>query len=894
MATALPAPRHDAILGSLLEESAAHQTGVTSTEPVPSLSSLLLSTAQDLATRSKQLGKINAAASSASAPKAKPPPAFALVANPQALLSSQASTDYLASLLAMPLPSLLALPNSLATLSTSLDTDLASLAFTRYSSFLLAHAATQSISQSFSTLSTSLDGFIDATDSLKQAVAGFEQRVSEPRRKRERMAVVRERMEEVEELMEAPSVVDACVRAGHWAEAIDVSVRLSELHTRLSKSASRSSDVDAHAGALLILGRIKDEVSVALLSLRARVLESLLQRTLKLPGAVRGVGVLRRIAERGLSTTASNNQAREMDEDSLRIVFLAARWRCLRSELENVEAQMAASGIRLPSGSGLPPDIRQDDSLVGAEENEERTRWVKRWIEVWREIVGETIGMYTEVFLSSTSLNTAIKSEAPLALPSTAPLALFLTTALSALSEVFSAAVPALTAPASLSSLLTQLSYCSHSFARHGLEFRELQQFRERVEVRVGRIIVGEWELAGRKWEKDWRDGWEGNLGSAVANARRNHLLGGRPPISDWLVLPEGLSQVFATALPPAEDAESLPADWHHQPPHALALLPPLAQFLNAHATALNSLRLLPPLSLYPSLLATQSHELDRATQVLAAFADAWLASVAAAAPLPSTPEDEWSTEERLTKQLREDEKRLVAFAVVAFGRWVLPWCEGGLKFGVYSELNKDESRSGLGLAKPSPRQKGVVDAIRRCEGILARIEGRPIEDAVQVNHGDGRETDSLIDAPAVALSVTEADLDPAVIETSTQLADQNIEDDGQTSNAKGNVEAQDDVALEAARQDPAPMTSTEPVIADDAEAEPAIEDLPVEEMPLVNPPSELQPVAAEDAQAAEPAIEIDTQEQKLDAEEDEDADGWGIGAEIEAPLEEEGGEGLL
>lgn len=730
MSAATTTAPHDA-LGANLKDSALTSAESSSGagvgvedggEPIPSLASLLLSTAQSLATRSKAINKANA--SSATTPKVKPPPPYASVSNPSALLANPTSTEYLASLLAMPLPTLLALPNHLSTLSTSLDTDLSSLAFTRYSSFLLAHTATQSISTSFSTLSANLSSFIESTDALKDVVSGFEQRVSEPRKKRERMALVRERMEEVEELMEAPSVVDACVRAGYWAEAIDVALRLSDLHKRLSKTASYSSGADGEgAGALLLLERVREEVSVALLSLRARVLESLLQRGLKLPAAVRGVSILRRIGERGFGMIEEGEPSKEMDEDALRVVFLAARWRCLRGELESVEGQMAASGIKIGEESALQ---RQDeaDAQVGAEENEERTRWTKRWIEVWREIVGETVGMYTEVLLSSTSPSSAIASGTSHALPSTAPLALFLTTSLTSLSDILAYAIPSLTSPSSLSSLLTQLSYCSHSFARHGLEFRELQQLRERVEARVGRIVVVEWEAAGRKWEKEWRDGWEGSPSSSTsaAIARRNHLLGGRPPISDWLVSPEGLSQVFATPLPPAVDLTTAPPTWHHQPSQPLALLPPIARFLNAHATALNALRLLPPLALYPSFLAAQARELDRATQVLAAFTDAWLASLSTLPVIDlSIPEEELSREELQLRQLREDEKQLVIFAVAAFGRWVVPWCEGGLKKGVYGELVQK------GMAREE-REKGVVDAIRRVEGIIARIEGREVE----------------------------------------------------------------------------------------------------------------------------------------------------------------------
>ncbi|KAM0788542.1 hypothetical protein ACM66B_001670 [Microbotryomycetes sp. NB124-2] len=819
-------------------------------EQLPSLQSLLLETASALADslkkqppQQRQLANTGSKHVSASTPSKQtsaaamqtktPPPA--LVSNPQALLSNPKSQQYLASLLSMPLPTLQQLPNSLATLANTLDNDLSSLAFTRYSSFLLAHSAAQSMSTSFTTLSKSLNGFLESTDALKSVVGSFEQRVAEPRRKRERMSLVRERMEEVEELLEAPSVVEACVRAGYWSEAIDVALRLSDMHQRLSKLA----DADHQGrGALLLLSRVKDQVGIALLSLRARVLDSLAQRGLKLPGAVRGVGILRRIGERGLlgtlvgTSSSSSTATRELDEDGLRIVFLAARWNCLKAELDAVEAQMAASGIKLAEGSSARYNQTDETALV--EENEERTRWTKRWIEVWREIVGETVGMYTELFLSSTlpaaaaAANAAAPRDRGQTLPPTAPLALFLTTALTNLADIFSVVVPSLVSTSSLSSLLTQLSYCSQSFARFGLDFREIQQLRERVEVRVGRIIVTEWEQAGRKWEKEWRDGWEGGAkGTTAAAARRIQLLGGRAPISDWLVVPEGLSQVASTAVPePVNIKERYPSKWHHQPPPALALLPPLARFLNAHATALNSLRLLPPLSLYPQLLVAQARELDRATQVLAAFADAWLSS-SAAHPVSPHPDGDLSQEERMLQQIRDDERHLITFAITVFGRWVVPWCEGALKVGVYGQVTSDEASVRL-LGLKQEREEGIVKAFRRVEMLVARVEGRnEVEDEVV-----GKEESS-----------------------------QNVINGHE--HVVGGGEAAGNVA------------STEaPTVDIDA----PIEDLSVDDMPLSNPPDDV--VHAEQAEEHESAPAVEVQIEGNEGEEDVD-EGWGISGDV-------------
>ncbi|GEM07033.1 intra-Golgi transport-related protein [Rhodotorula toruloides] len=708
--------------------------GTDELELMPTLSSLLLSTAESLARRSTPSSSSSAKSSTSKQP-AKP--AFALATNPQSLLSHPAASSYLSSLLSQPLSALQDLPTSLATLSTSLNNDLSSLAFTRYSSFLLSYSAAQSISTSFTTLSDSLSALLDSTSSLESAATSFGSRIHLVREKRDRMMRVRERIEEVEELLEAPNVVDACVRAGYWSEAIDVAVRLEELYRRLALSASNLEGGEGQ-GALKLLDRVREEIGSALLSLRARVLDSLLQRSLKLPGAVRGISILRRIAERGASsgTAQASGKAKELDGDSLRVVFLVARWKCLRTELEGVEAQMAACGIQLV---GDEPPLAQQDTNVSAEENDERTRWTKRWIEVWREVVGETIGMYAEVFLSTSAVASSPSTQLPEssvqshALSPSAPLHLFLTAALDSLTSLLAHAIAGLSSTASLSSLLTQLTYCSNSFARYGLDFREFVQLRERIELRIGRIVAAEWELAGRKWEKEFRDAWENSGGMALtaAKARRS----GKIPLVDWLVAPEGLSSLLSTPLPgpPAIAAPAPSSDWHHQPSPSLALLPPVARFLNAHATALNSLRLVPPVSLFHPLRRAQAVELDRATQVLAAFTDAWLASLAAT-PLPKQTGfddglgDDLSADEKTLLRERDEEKRAVGAAIAWFSRAVIP-CEEEPSNGTKAT----RTSNGSAHDEPSsPTDLPILDATSAsCE---LRLTPEPAEDLAIVN----------------------------------------------------------------------------------------------------------------------------------------------------------------
>jgi len=563
---------------------------------------------------------------------------------------------------------------------------------------------------------------------------------------------VRERIEAVEELLEAPTVVESCVRAGQWNEAIQVS-------RRISQSLKRYQARDQSGGALGILERVQDGVDRALLGLRGKVLETLGERTLKLPGAVRGVGILRKISterlevESGKGKRKEGGLGRELNEDGLRIVFLSARWKCLKGELDAVEAQMSACGIDTNGGGATVK------GKVSVEENDERTRWIKRWIEVWREIVGETIGMYSEVFLSSSSGETDKEQEIELdeflvprpTLPPTAPLELFLSTSLTSLHSILRSSLSYLTSTASLSTLLTQLTYCSHSFTRHGLSFHSHLQLSQLFENRVSQIMLTEWEQAGKKWEAEWREGWSLSGGSALITttikARRN----GRTPIKDWLVVPEGVNTLLSTPLPPAPtsftSANIDSPHWHHQPSATLALLPPLAHLLNTYVNSLNSLRLLPPSSIFPTLLIAQSKELERASRVLEAFIDAWSSSFAQSTPIPPKSFDandaEMSEEELIVVREREEEKRVVMHSIAWFGRELIPWVRGALVEGVYRELHQQKEKGGK-----KAEETGLREARKRVEKLIARIEGRewvdpdaprPVEAEVRINGNTNR-----------------------------------------------------------------------------------------------------------------------------------------------------------
>lgn len=338
-------------------------------------------------------------------------------------LASREAQIYLARLLSLPLDDLQREPDTLATSSSQLDTDLAHLCFRSYPTFLLSRSASTSIEGSFASLSSSLDALVSSADGLGSACAAFASLVSPIQSQRAKTVQVLDQIDKVAEVLELPRLVGTCVRSGGlWNEALDLAARADELCTRAPDNAA--------------LRRVKREVDREVVGLEARVLEALRERSLKLPGAVRSITLLRRMRK-------GAGDAR------LAQILLCSRWDCLRVQLDQLQ-------------SGL---------YVG----DDRVRHLKRWIELWREVIGETASMYTDIF-PEPSLSSLLRQ--------------YLQHALSSLLTSLDTHLLHITSTAALSSILTQLAYAGQAFTRaHALDFRSLAA--ERISQRVLALITG-------------------------------------------------------------------------------------------------------------------------------------------------------------------------------------------------------------------------------------------------------------------------------------------------------------------------------------------------------------------------------------------------------------------
>ena len=409
-----------------------------------------------------------------------------------------------------------------------------------------------------------------------------------------------------------------------------------------------------------LLGKVREEVDVEVKTLRARIIEGLRGRGLKLPSAVRSIGLLRRMAQSGPDAAdrreADNTSG--LSEAELRLTFLASRWDCLRSQIEQIEVSASAGGS-----------------------SEDRMRYLKRWVEVWREVVGDTVGIYSEIFLAApTGESGSQDSSSGLEMqdPHT-PMPIFLSQSLQALQRLLENQLPHISSIASLASLQTQLSYCSAAFSKFGFEFKHLSN--ALITARVREVTEERFSQATAAFAKDVQrtltlSGARGGKARFVPGA----LIGDDDARSSVLTLDEAQLPPRSTSKAKAAQARQWQSS---QPPSYITLFPPLARLLNGHAQALNELRLLPLAALYPPLRAQQAAAL--------AFCAAELATIATKAS-QALNNAQWSPNpDAAFQEEQASQSALLKRFTLVFSRAVVPWCLWALREGVYPDIEQSE-----------------------------------------------------------------------------------------------------------------------------------------------------------------------------------------------------------
>lgn len=542
----------------------------------------------------------------------------------QALQNNATATEYLNELLKLPLTALTAEPASLSQQSHQVDTELSNLCFRSFPTLLQSYKSTKSLSTAFNHLEHELAAFVESSASLNIACRSFESNTKHTMLDRSNISSVLGQLDSVGDLLDLPRLVSTCVGAGYWSEALDLSQRAKDL-TRLSET-------EGNQKAQGIMRRVEEHVEAEMVSLKMRVLEQLRNKSLKLPGAVRAINLLRRL---------SSSLDADADEPRFQIILLASRWDCLHFQLDALYASS---------------DLHSDD---------DRLRLIRRTIEIWREVIGDAAGMYAELFLLHATTPQAKR-----------PLNGFLHLALDKLLQLLRTHIPHVHSGSSLSTILTQITYCSNAFAtKFGFEFRLVVN--EIIRQHMLDLVLDKWK--------------------AGVEALKKSLVGKTQPLQQLFLAPESLHRVLSVPIP-----DSSRNSFSHQPPSQLSLFPPLARFLNAVASALNELRLLPgtAVTLHPILSQELKSIVDEAGKTVLALIEASLPQ-----PLPSGQEED--------EQDNRAQKRQLASTICAWtARVCLPWCMRALL-----EAAKDAGATDLSLSSIDlPNQE-------RFEAILSSLQ---------------------------------------------------------------------------------------------------------------------------------------------------------------------------
>ncbi|RSH84491.1 uncharacterized protein EHS24_006012 [Apiotrichum porosum] len=488
-------------------------------------------------------------------------------------------------------------------------------------------------------------------------------------------------------------------------------------------------------------------------------------------------------------------------------------------------------------------------------------RYVRKYVDLFREHVFDIVSQFSAIFLEGNPSPSAASQ-----------LSSFVGQCVNELVALVSSYVPKMTNDAaSLSSILVQLGYCSLAFARVGLDFSSLiaEPFSDAVLLAFSQSL--------------------GAASTSLSNTLAHAVKSAGSP-AQVLMAQEYIAPLLAADSPLdfikwEGTFENLPTD--------LARFPPLAILVNAHLSALNSLRLLAPLHLHPQLSAAQASALVASTHSVAQYVRQ---TVALSDPLVGSPIDggrmhkrqnssskaaliRRNSEGQLTPEARTAKRRETQWVCVAFAdTWVKvvsPLLIDALDNGVYEGAlpsNQDaELREALHaisswvedqLEDKQPSPVPILKAATRQNGGLGlNAKSTPNGSGAATPHAVPEEDEAaeavfVPDSPVKGLQkqVTEEPEEMAAAPVDEQVAN------GIVDESRDDVEAIDVVA-------------TEPVVsAPEATVEEPAEDAPREILTLPEPEPvvetpEVDSVVAADEPPAASDLPVQPPQAALDAD---------------------------
>lgn len=306
--------------------------------------------------------------------------------------------------------------------------------------------------------------------------------------RRKKAMLLSRNIDRVSDVLDLPTLLSSTVSAAQSASSSSAS----------STATSYSSALDLHAhikrlNALYpnskLVGNISKQAEAEIENLTTILITTLQSPSLKLAGAMRTIGWLRRVAPdladdgrpaaraQATSTKSFDVATSTANEDgALGAVFLVCRLHTLRNTLNALEPlRDLADQETLRRKQGINSKLLKQQVSASALGSQSE-RYVKRYIEIFREQSFNIISMYKSIFPSGlptpeASAIDSANSGSDSLLPLPSPLASFALHLVDMLSATLKEYMPNVTDKQARESLLTQVLYCAGSLGRLGADF---------------------------------------------------------------------------------------------------------------------------------------------------------------------------------------------------------------------------------------------------------------------------------------------------------------------------------------------------------------------------------------------------------------------------------------
>lgn len=304
---------------------------------------------------------------------------------------ASAAAAYLSSLTTQSLASLRSQPELLASSSSQINDQLASLCLRQVSSLVEIHSSTAKLPFAVDSIQSSVDGLVKAIlPELSRTAANFVSRSQQSLTKGTRSRkLIEAHAATLPDLLDVPDLIEACIRAGYHDQAVELGAHI----TKLARS-------DSPLGGGLMLNSVKIQAWSSLRGMRDQIFRLLEAKTLRISEAKRLVSSLRRLEEIDGIDDVDESWSRcyqlGLSEDQLCLAFLRARAHVLEELLASpLEAQRLLTVDLAETGDGA-------QHLAAAQ--------LAAFIDVWRQVVSETCRMASSLFLGSAILSKTLSA----------------------------------------------------------------------------------------------------------------------------------------------------------------------------------------------------------------------------------------------------------------------------------------------------------------------------------------------------------------------------------------------------------------------------------------------------------------------------------------------------